>query len=93
VRCFGWRLFDFPEIAVQTDKYGSMTLINVIRDATLGYSRYIETFKAPEGGRILSTNREDWQQEAACPPPFRAKLGKCVAKLNAVMFHDRSLAV
>ncbi|MGO4559470.1 hypothetical protein [Rhizobiales bacterium 3FA27D7] len=50
-RNFGWSLFDFPDIAVQTDKYGSITLVDLIKDAASGYARFKDTFAVTEDGR------------------------------------------
>lgn len=50
-RNFGWSLFDFPETAVQTDKYGSITVVDLIKDAATGYSRFKDKFTVTEDGR------------------------------------------
>jgi 1-phosphatidylinositol phosphodiesterase len=41
---WGWALFDFESIKLQTRPYGGMTCVDLIIDANTGYSRYPEQF-------------------------------------------------
>lgn len=50
-RISGWSLFDFPDSAFVSDRYGALTVADLILDGARGYRRFPETFRLIGDGR------------------------------------------
>jgi len=51
----GWTLHDFVDAAYGTDKYGAMSLIQIVVASNFGYAAYPETFNPFAPGAVLPT--------------------------------------